>query len=92
MWSLKESAEGADRAENARRMKEKLESLRGRVEGMRSIEVGIDRGQENAHVVLISEHDDWAALEAYQSHPEHVAMKTFIGAVRAARWAVDYES
>jgi hypothetical protein len=98
MWTLKPEAEGATRAENARRMKAQLESLRGRVPGMRSLEVGIalhvvgsaKGGPDDADVVLVSEHDDQAALDAYQSHPEHVAMKAFIGAVRERRVALDY--
>ncbi len=93
MWRLKEHAEGADRATNALRMKERLESLRGRVPGMRRLDVGINLfpSAESAHVVLITEHDDAAALEAYQSHQEHEAMKPFIGAVRDERRVVDYE-
>jgi hypothetical protein len=93
MWKLKPHAEGADRATNAVRMKELLESLRGRVPGLCSVEVGIDFSAtpESADVVLVTEHDDRAALDAYQSHPEHVAMKAFIGAVREERRVVDYE-
>ncbi len=34
MWKLKDEAEGADRATNARRVKAALESLRGRIPGL----------------------------------------------------------
>ena len=89
LWKLKPEGREA----NARHMKELLESLRGRVPGMRSIDVGLNAlpGAEAADVVLVSEHDDWAALEAYQAHPEHAAMKPFIGSVRDERRVVDYE-
>ncbi|MBL4951458.1 Dabb family protein, partial [Neobacillus sp. YIM B02564] len=42
-------------------------------------------------VVLYSEFADRASLDAYQEHPQHVALKPFIGAVREARQCMDYE-
>jgi hypothetical protein len=42
--------------------------------------------------VLYSEFADKAALDAYQHHPDHVAIKPFIGAVRLERQCVDYEA
>jgi hypothetical protein len=42
-------------------------------------------------VLLISDFADRSALDAYQSHPRHVAMKPFIAAVRAERHVMDYE-
>jgi hypothetical protein len=42
-------------------------------------------------VVLYSEFASREALDAYQEHPDHVAIKPFIGAVREARQCMDYE-
>ena len=42
-------------------------------------------------LVLNSEFTDAAALAAYADHPQHVALKPFIGAVREARQCMDYE-
>jgi hypothetical protein len=42
-------------------------------------------------VVLYSEFESLAALDAYQNHPQHVALKPFVGAVREARQCMDYE-
>ena len=93
MWKLKDEAEGEPRAVNALRMKAMLESCRGLVPGMRALEVGLATpGLEASYdVVLYSEFDDRAALDAYQSHPKHVRMKPFIGAIREARQCIDYE-
>ena len=44
MWKLKESAEGASRAENAVRLKEKLEGCRNIVPGILHLEVGLAGG------------------------------------------------
>lgn len=93
VWRLKESAHGNDRATNARLVKEMLESLRGRIPGLLAIEVGVDfsRTENSADIVLYSEFASRAALDAYQSHPEHQAVMPFILEARAERRMVDYE-
>jgi hypothetical protein len=42
-------------------------------------------------VVLYSEFESKEALDAYQKHPQHVALKPFMTAVREARQCMDYE-
>jgi quinol monooxygenase YgiN len=42
-------------------------------------------------VVLYSVFRDKAALDAYQDHPQHLAIKPFISAVRQERQCMDYE-
>jgi hypothetical protein len=92
LWRLKEQAEGHGKAENANLVKAQLESLRGRIPGLIAIEVGINFAAEDgaADIALYSEFESRAALDAYQVHPAHVAMKAFIGSVRAERWVADY--
>jgi len=94
LWKLKDEAEGAKKAENARRIKERLEALRGRIPGLRHLEVGVNFEPSAAayDVALYSELDSRAALDAYQVHPEHKAVADFIGKVREARVVVDYEA
>ncbi|NTU68639.1 MAG: Dabb family protein [Chlorobiaceae bacterium] len=93
MWRLLDAAHGNPAVVNARLIKEKLEGLRDRIPGLVSIEVGIDfsRTDSSADVVLYSEFADRKALETYQSHPEHEAMKPFIGGASSERRLVDYE-
>jgi hypothetical protein len=92
MWKLKETAEGASRAENAVKLKERLEGCRNIVPGILHLEVGIGgEGLDSSYdVVLVSDFADKAALDAYQVHPTHEALKVFVGAVREARQSVDY--
>jgi quinol monooxygenase YgiN len=92
MWKLKDHAEGADRATNAKKMKEQLEACTGIVPGILKLEVAIaEEGLEATYdIVLYSEFADKAALDAYQSHPQHQALKPFFGAVREARQCMDY--
>lgn len=92
-WKLKDQAEGADRAANARKMKALLDSCADLVPGIVKFEAALAQpGLEATYdVVLYSEFADRAALDAYQEHPSHVAIKPFIGAVREARQCMDYE-
>ncbi|MET3130726.1 hypothetical protein AAKU55_000984 [Oxalobacteraceae bacterium GrIS 1.11] len=91
-WKLNEHAEGADRAANAVKMKALLDVCDGLVPGMRVFEAVLAQpGLEATYdVVLYAEFDDKAALDAYQSHPQHIAIKPFIGAVCEARQCMDY--
>ena len=93
MWKLKDFAEGADRAENAQKLKAKLETCRSIVKGQGHFEVGTAQpGFDCTYdVVLVSDFADKAALDAYQVHPKHEALKAFVGAVRETRECVDYE-
>jgi hypothetical protein len=93
MWKLREQAEGADRAGNARRMKELLESCAG-LPGIVEFEVALAQPDLEAtyDVVLYSVFTNKAALDAYQQHPAHAAIKPFIGAVRLERQCMDYEA
>jgi heme-degrading monooxygenase HmoA len=93
MWKLKEHAEGADRADNAAKMKAMLDSCASIVPGIRRWQVVLAQPQLEAtcDVVLVSDFEDRAALDAYQNHPRHLAMKPFIAAVREQRHCMDYE-
>jgi hypothetical protein len=92
MWKLKDHAEGADRAANAQEMKRRLDACAGIVPGMGAFEVTLAQpGLEATYdVVLYSEFEDKAALEAYAHHPTHQALAPFIGAIREARQCMDY--
>ena len=93
MWRLKDHAEGNDKMTNAQLMKSKLETLRGQIDGVLAIEVGIDFSatEASADVVLSSDFTDRAAWAAYQAHPAHQAVVAFIKEVVSARHLVDYE-
>lgn len=93
MWTLKDTAEGADRAANARKMKELLEALPGLIPFVKKLEVGIEvfAASPACDVILYSEFDTRADLDAYQVHPEHQKVVAFVKQVVASRSMVDYE-
>lgn len=93
MWKLKDEAHGNDKNTNARLIKEKLEHLNGKIDGLQKIEVGIDVvGSGNYDVVLYSELASTEALDTYQNHPLHQAALPFIREAVSSRTAVDYEA
>jgi quinol monooxygenase YgiN len=93
MWKLKEEAEGADRATNAREMKRRLDECATIVPGIVTFEVTLAQPDLEAtyDIVLYSEFADRAALAAYIAHPVHQAVVPFIGAIREGRQCMDYE-
>jgi len=92
-WQLKDEAHGNDKATNASLIKEKLEALKGKIEGLISIEVGINIPEypANYDVVLYSELESADALNIYQNHPLHQAVLPFIREAVSSRVAVDYK-
>jgi hypothetical protein len=93
MWKLKEHAAGAGRAANAVKMKALLDDCAALVPGILKFETALAQpGLECTYdVVLYSEFASRAALDAYQQHPQHHALKPFFGAVREARQCMDYQ-
>lgn len=91
MWGLKDEAHGNSKDQNALLIKEKLENLKGKIDGLIDVEVGIDiKIDGNDDVVLVSMVKDKEALTTYQNHPLHQAILPFIRECCKSRHAVDY--
>ena len=92
MWKFKEHAEGADKATNLRKAKALLDACAKLSPGTLRFEVATAQpGLEATYdLILYSEFADAAALAAYAEHPQHVALKPFLGAVREERQCMDY--
>jgi hypothetical protein len=91
MWRLR--GETADeRAEARLKVKTLFEDLKGRIDGLTHIEVGLDISDVDyaCDVVLLSEFADSAALKAYATHPEHLRVRDELGDLRVSRFQVDY--
>jgi hypothetical protein len=92
MWKLKDFAEGSDREENAAKIKSMLEALKGKIDQIKYLEVGINVNKSDAayDAVLITHFEDEQKLDEYQKHPEHVKVSEFVSKVRLDRKVVDY--
>ncbi|MTI88713.1 MAG: Dabb family protein [Balneolaceae bacterium] len=95
MWKLKDVAEGKTRDENARIMKEMLETLPPKIEELQQVEVGINilhgADQSICDVVLTVVCENKEDLQAYAVHPDHQKAVAFIKKVVNERRVVDYE-
>jgi hypothetical protein len=92
-FKLKDFAEGATKAENARMLKQRIEAMRGKVPGLIELEAGLNFEPSEAayDLVLYSVFESRAALAGYQVHPEHLAVVDVLRRVRDARIVVDYD-
>lgn len=91
MWNVRGDTPAA-RARGIAQLQDSFASLRGRIPGLLHIEIGVDssRLDYSCDVVLYSEFENQAALDAYASHPEHLRVKQELGDLRIARHQVDY--
>lgn len=92
MWKLKDHAEGADKATNLAKARALIESCASLTPGIHRFEVAAAHpGHECTYdLVLNSVFEDAQALDAYQNHPDHAAIKPFLGAIRLERQCMDY--
>lgn len=91
MWKLRGDSR-QERAGRAVQLCASFNSLRGRIPGLLHLEVGVDHsGVDYAcDVVLYSEFESQAALDAYADHPEHLRVKGELAGLRIERHQVDY--
>ncbi len=69
-----------------------LEALVGTIPGLLSVWAGIGSGTADTHTMaLVTEHDDWAALDTYTIHPAHKAILAVVRQHLIDRAAVDVE-
>jgi Predicted NAD/FAD-binding protein len=90
-WKMN-GRDAAERAEQARGLRDRLLALAPVIDEIRSIQVGVnDAGpSDNFDAVLIADFDDEAALGRYQVHPEHQKVVAYVRAVTAGRSCVDF--
>lgn len=80
--------------ESVERSAQVLRNLEGRIDVLKSIEVGIDvlHTERSYDIALTTTFDSLEALQAYQVHPEHKKVIAHMNEVRESSVAVDYNS
>lgn len=93
MWNVLGQRGTPAHRDNMVRLKQAFEALQGQVPGLLKIDIGFDFSAADyaCDVVLFSEFDSVASLQAYQQHPAHQAAKERAGDIRIARFQVDYQ-
>lgn len=91
MWNVRGETP-AEKTRGITRLQRSFESLRGRIPGLLHLEIGVDSSRVDyaCDVVLYSEFESQAALDAYGTHPEHLRVKNEVADLRIARYQVDY--
>lgn len=92
MWNVVRSTPD-ERRRNIERVRQAFEGLRGQIPGLLHLEIGVDtsRVPYACDVVLYSEFDTQASLDAYATHPAHLRAREELDGLRIARHQVDYE-
>ena len=83
-----------DRLADAEEAKQRLLSMRGKVESLLEIEAGVDftRSGRSFELGLITRHRDREGLDAYRTDPVHLEVAGFIQERSTGAAAVDFES
>ncbi len=91
MWRVA-GATAAERNRNSNAVRDAFIGLRGKIPGLRELEVGIDTSRVDyaCDVVLCTVFQDSQSLSAYATHPEHLRVKRELGDMRVSRQQVDY--
>ena len=92
IWTLKPELSAEEKHFAAEKIKSGLEGLAGKIPGMTEVKVNIDLlSSSTGDVMLDSTFTDEAALKAYQTNPDHVAVATYVRSVVSDRKCVDFE-
>lgn len=92
IWTLKSEFSAEEKRSAAEKIKIGLEGLAGKIPGMTEVKVNIDLlSSSTGDVMLDTTFTDEAALKAYQTNPDHVAVATYVRSVVSDRKCVDFE-
>lgn len=91
MWNVRGDTPAEKRLAISQ-LQRSFDSLRGRIPGLLHLEIGVDHSRIDyaCDVVLYSEFESQAALDAYATHPEHLRVKGEVADLRTDRHQVDY--
>ena len=92
MWKFRRDLEETPQ-QIAQEMKSRLEALRGEIDGLLAVEVGVNLVEtaSSYDAVLTADFPTWEAMEAYKVHPLHVVVVESCKPRCASRVDVDYE-
>lgn len=93
LWTLRDELTDQEKIAAKKAIKDGLEGLAGKIEGLESITVITDvLDSSNTDIMLESVHTDIEALKVYAEHPLHVNVKDNIIVPKVSgRYAIDFE-
>ena len=92
MLNFKEGFSTAENRLNAEKVKSLLEGLKGVIPGIIEFRVVIDAlPTSDTNLVLNTLFESAEAFAAYQVHPEHVRVASYVASVMRNRTCIDYD-
>jgi len=92
LFKFKSEVELSKNKEKLKNIKVLLEKLKGHINCLSFIEVGLNSNPSEAYdLSLITEFETWDDLKAYVVHPEHQKVAAIIRETLDQRACVDYE-
>lgn len=93
MWKIKEDVDGNTKRESSNIVKDMLESLKGNIQEIVELNVGINilESDSSYDLVLDSKFKTVEDLNIYQKHPDHLKVGKDITKYVESRVVVDYE-
>lgn len=93
-WTLKDEFSEKEKAEIKRNIKERLEGLKGKIEGILEIEVQTEGlSTSNVDLMLDSSFESEEALAFYASHPLHVKVaEELVKPFASGRFCLDFKA
>ena len=91
MWDVVGTT--ADEKQSAiTKVRSEFKELKGKIPGMTKLEIGVDKSRVSyaCDMVLVTEFESQSALDAYATHPLHLAARGRLEGLRIARHQVDY--
>ncbi len=93
MWKLDEALSPQEKQEVKTTFKTKLEALHDLMEGVIKVEVIIEpTPSSNMDMMLDSAFASQEVLDAYQVHPRHIEVSTYLKGKAVVRSCMDYKS
>jgi len=90
-WNYKDGFTNNENKENAKKVKSELEALTQHIDGIIELKVYINElTSSNKDIILNSLFESEEALVAYQIHPEHQRVSTYVGTAMQNRACIDY--
>ncbi len=78
---------------NIEKAMQALQSLEGKIEALRSLEIGVDftQSERSYDIVLTTYFDDREGFDTYGPHPKHIPVIETMRALCSSSVVVDYE-
>lgn len=91
LYNAAEGKEAYISSGHFQQMKQALESLTGKIDGLLKVEVSVTYNETSHDICLYTEFDTAESLEAYRTHPAHLEAAKIVRSLTKDRVSADFE-